>query len=54
MRQSRHAFEKLGHEYEKLILLCLNKFVDVGRKQWNYYSNEYSFNDDIHFAFNRT
>ncbi|CAF3759123.1 unnamed protein product [Rotaria socialis] len=54
LRQRRRAFENLGHKYEKLILLCPNKYVDVGRKQWSYFSNEYSFDDDVHVVFNRT
>jgi ribonuclease BN (tRNA processing enzyme) len=52
--QRRRAFEKLGHKYEKLILLCPNKYVDVGRKQWDYFSNEYSFDNDLDVIFNRT
>ncbi|UJR08657.1 hypothetical protein I4U23_012916 [Adineta vaga] len=54
IRQRRRAFENLGHPYEKLILLCPNKYVDVGQKQWNYFSNEHSFDDDVHVVFNRT
>ncbi len=51
IRQRRRAFENLGHKYEKLILCCPNKYVDVGRKQWKYFSDEYQFDDD--FVFNR-
>ena len=54
IQQRRRAFENLGHEYEKLILLCPNKYVDVGRKQWNYFSTRFSFDDDVHVIFNRT
>jgi ribonuclease BN (tRNA processing enzyme) len=54
IRQRRRAFENLGHEYEKLILFCPNKYVDVGRKQWTYFSNAFSFDDDVQFIFNRT
>jgi ribonuclease Z len=54
IHQRRRAFENLGHKFEKLILLCPNKYVDVGRKQWNYFSHEYFFDDDVHVVFNRT
>ncbi len=54
IRQRRRAFENLGHKYEKLTLFCPNKYVDVGRKQWNYFSNASSFDDDVQFIFNRT
>ncbi|CAF2643244.1 unnamed protein product [Rotaria sp. Silwood2] len=53
IRQRRRAFENLGHKYEKLILLCPNKYVDVGRKQWNYFSDKHLFDDDVHIVFNR-
>ncbi|CAF3464566.1 unnamed protein product [Rotaria sp. Silwood1] len=53
IRQRRRAYENLGHKYEKLILLCPNKYVDVGRKQWNYFSDEHLFDDDVHIVFNR-
>ncbi|CAF0819832.1 unnamed protein product [Adineta ricciae] len=54
IRQRRRAFEKFGHQYEKLILLCPNKYVDVGRKQWGFFSSESSFDDDVHIVFNRS
>lgn len=54
VRQRRKAFENLGHEYEKLLLLCPNKYVDVGRKQWSFFANQTQFDDDVHFVFNRT
>lgn len=54
IQQRRRAFDNLGHNYEKLILLCPNKYVDVGRKQWNYFSTQFSFDDDVHVVFNRT
>ncbi|CAF0999116.1 unnamed protein product [Adineta steineri] len=54
IQQRRRAFENLGHKYEKLILLCPNKYIDVGEKQWNYFSNKHSFDDDVHVIFNRT
>ena len=54
IRQRRRAFENLGHSYEKLIVLCPNKYADVGRKQWVYFSDEYLFDDDVQLIFNRT
>ena len=53
IRQRRRALEKLGQPYEKLLLLCPNKYVDVGRKQWTYFSNQSSFDDDVQVIFNR-
>lgn len=54
IQQRRRAFDNLGQTYEKLILLCPNKYVDVGRKQWNYFSTRFSFDDDVDVFFNRT
>ena len=53
IRQRRHALERLGLSYEKLLLLCPNKYVDVGRKQWSYFSDRWLFDDDVHVIFNR-
>lgn len=54
IRQRRLAFEKLGQKYEKLILLCPNKYFDVGCKQWSYFSDQHPFEDDVHVVYNRT
>lgn len=54
VRQRRQAFANLNRRYEKLILLCPNKYGDVGRKQWNYFSSSHSFDDDVQIIFNRT
>ncbi|CAF5054540.1 unnamed protein product, partial [Rotaria sp. Silwood1] len=36
-------------------LVCPNKYVNVDRKQWNYFSDEHLFDDDdVHIVFNRT
>ncbi|CAF3933409.1 unnamed protein product [Rotaria sp. Silwood1] len=36
-------------------LVCPNKYVNIDRKQWNYFSDEHLFDDDdVHIVFNRT
>ena len=54
IRQRRRALENLGHPYQKLLILCPNKYVDVGRKQWGFFSEQFQFDDDVHVIFNRT
>jgi ribonuclease Z len=54
IRQRRRAFEDRQQPYQKLILLCPNNYVDVGRKQWHYFSHEHVFDGDVHVIFNRT
>ena len=55
IRQRRRALENLGRPYQKLLVLCPNKYVDVGRKQWSFFSEQYQFDDDdVHVIFNRT
>ncbi|CAF4853558.1 unnamed protein product, partial [Rotaria sp. Silwood2] len=53
-QQCRYVYENLGRKYEKLTLIRPNKYVDVGRNQWNYFSDEYEFDNDVHVVFNRT
>lgn len=53
VRQRRRAFENLNQQYEKLTVFCPNKYLDVGRKQWEFFREKYSFDDDIQVVFNR-
>lgn len=53
LRQRRRAFDNQGKPYEKLLLFCPNKYLDVGRKQWTFFSNPYSFDEDVDVLFNR-
>ncbi|CAF3024722.1 unnamed protein product, partial [Rotaria sp. Silwood2] len=52
-QQCRYVYENFGRKYEKLTLIHPNKYVDVGRKQWNYFTDEYEFDNDVHVVFNR-
>jgi ribonuclease Z len=53
VRQRRHARKNLGLADEKLLLLCPNKYADVGKKQWDYFADHYQFDKDIEIIFNR-